>query len=106
MPPTITIAALSLLVFGIIYAAIVRSLRTRTNGRHGQTAWLVVVGVGVVVGVFSTLTNAETAWLLLLLFACAGTPMIVEYVDSHSDLLQRSNVSANLEKLERSRDGL
>lgn len=50
MTPEITIATLSLFIFGIAYAVIVRRLRQRTHGHHGQTAWLVVVGVGVVVG--------------------------------------------------------
>ena len=104
--PEITIATLSLFIFGIAYAVIVRRLRQRTHGHHGQTAWLVVVGVGVVVGVYAALTDLQSAGLLALLFAAAGLPMIAEYVDSHTDWLQRSSIVASLEELERHRDGL
>ena len=69
MTPEITIATLSLFIFGIAYAVIVRRLRQRTHGHHGQTAWLVVVGVGVVVGVYAALTDLQSAGLLALLFA-------------------------------------
>lgn len=100
------IAALCLSLFGILYASFVRRLRRRTNGRHGQTAWLVAFGVAVVVAVFSALTDAETAQLLILLFAAAGLPMIVEYIDDHSDLLHRLSVAANIDEMERRRDGL
>ena len=96
MTPEITIATLSLFIFGIAYAVIVRRLRQRTHGHHGQTAWLVVVGVGVVVGVYAALTDLQSA----------GLPMIAEYVDSHTDWLQRSSIVASLEELERHRDGL
>lgn len=99
------IAALALTLFGIVYAAAVRRLRRRTNGRHGQTAWLVVAGVGVVVGTFSALTDAETARLLILLFACAGVPMILEYIDDHSDWLHRRDVAERL-PTDRGTDGI
>ena len=106
MTPEITIATLSLFIFGIAYAVIVRRLRQRTHGHHGQTAWLVVVGVGVVVTVYGLLTDIQSAGLLLALFTAAGLPMVAEYVDSHSDWLQRSTIAANLDELERRHDGL
>lgn len=77
------IALLCLLIFGVLYAAVVRALRRR-NPHHGYTPWLVVVGDGVVVAAFAALYGLEAGVALFLMFAAAGTPMIVEFVDDHT----------------------
>lgn len=84
-----------MLLFGICYAAVVRHVRKR-DPNHGQTAWFVVVGVGVVVAAYGLLAGIDAALTLLGLFAAAGVPMVVEYVDSHTGMLQRRGILANL----------
>ena len=95
MTPTTIIASLVLFIFGVVYAVIVRHLRSRDYD-HGQTPLLVVVGVGVVIGVFGLITEAEMAILLLLLFAAAGMPLIAEYVDNYTDRLRRLRIAASI----------
>jgi cobalamin biosynthesis protein CobD/CbiB len=89
--PAIWLVLVILAVAAIYYAwRIVRPLRHR-NPAHGQTAWLVVVGVAVTVVAYTFIvaassnivTSLEHAVLLLSAFAVSGLPMIVEYIDDH-----------------------
>lgn len=89
--PAIWLVLVILAVAAIYYAwRIVRPLRHR-NPAHGQTAWLVVVGVGVTIVAYtwivavsnSLMASLEHAALLLAAFAASGLPMIIEYVDDH-----------------------
>lgn len=77
------IATLALLIFGIAYAVVVRTLRRR-NPQHGYTPWLVVIGVGAVVAVYTLLAGLEAGVALFLLFAAAGLPMVAEFMDDHT----------------------
>jgi len=86
-------------IFGWIYAfVVVRNMRRRDHD-HGQTAWLVVVGVGVVVVAYTYITTIEQGILLLALFAAAGIPMIVEYVDDHIDRIHRRRLASFIASL-------
>lgn len=89
--PTIWLILVLLAVACIYYAwKIVRPLRYR-NPAHGQTAWLVVIGVAVTVVAYTLIvtavsnitTSLEHTALLLTTFAVSGLPMIVEYIDDH-----------------------
>lgn len=69
---------------------IVRAMR-RAQPDHGQTAWLVAVGVSLVIvagaAIVAVTAGIATAidWtaFVLLLFVAAGLPMIIEYVGDH-----------------------
>lgn len=91
-PETIVIVALSLVLAASGYAYLVRKLRRR-NPDHGQTAWLVVVGVAMVVVGYAFVAGIEHAAIVAGLFAAAGIPMIVEYVDDHTDLISRRRMA-------------
>lgn len=93
------IAMLAMLLFGVVYAATVRHVRNR-HPDHGQTAWFVVVGVGAVIIAFGIVVGSDLAIVLLALFACAGGPMIIEYVDSHTDTLRRLRMAARIAQRE------
>lgn len=76
---------------------IVRPLRRR-NPDHGQTAWLVVVGTaatGIAYAILLALSiGAEAAAghiiLLMITNIASGLPMIIEYIDDHTDRSQNS----------------
>ena len=76
----VVIVLLSLFLFGLGYAWLVRWLRSR-KANHGYTAILVVVGNLVVVVGFGFLVGINLAALLLLCMAAAGLPMVVEYTE-------------------------
>lgn len=103
MKPDMIIALVSLNIFGWLYGyGIVRTLRRRSNpgDDHGQTAWLVVIGVAVVGIAFALVTTIDQAVTLFLLFAAAGIPMVVEYTDSHTDLIRRQRLASFLASLD------
>jgi hypothetical protein len=72
------IVLLSLFLFGLGYAWLVRWLRSR-KADHGYTAILVAVGDLVVAVGFGILVGIDLAVLLLLCLGAAGLPMIIEY---------------------------
>ena len=72
------IVLLSLFLFGLGYASLVRWLRSR-KANHGYTAILVAGGDLIVAVAFGVLVGIDLAALLLLCLAAAGLPMIVEY---------------------------
>ena len=74
----VVIVLLSLFLFGLGYAWLVRWLRSR-KANHGYTAILVVVGNLIVAVGFGVLVGINLAALLLLCMAAAGFPMVVEY---------------------------
>ena len=76
----VVIVLLSLLLFGIGYAWLVRKLRSR-KADHGYTAVLVVGGNLIVTVGFGVLVGINLAALLLLCLAAAGLPMVVEYTE-------------------------
>lgn len=76
------IVLLYLVLFGLGYGWRVRRLREMRRN-HGYTAWLVVVGNGVIIFAFGLLAGLEAAALLLLCNVAAGAPMIWEYMDYH-----------------------
>jgi uncharacterized membrane protein len=78
--PHIVSALLFLFIAASAYAWLVRRLRQR-NRDHNYTPWLVVVGNGLVVSVYTWLTTLEAGALLLICMAVAGAHMIVEYID-------------------------
>lgn len=77
---TVVIVLLSLFLFGIGYAWLVRKLRSR-KANHGYTAILVVAGDLIVAVGFGALVGINLAALLLLCLAAAGLPMIFEYTE-------------------------
>lgn len=81
-PVSLIAVLLGLMLFGVLYAAAVRSLRNRKR-EHGQTAWLVVVGNSAVIVAFGLLAGIAAAVLLTACMAAAGVPMILEYVDDY-----------------------
>lgn len=76
----VVIVLLSLFLFGLGYAWLVRWLRSR-RADHGYTAILVAVGDLVVVVAFGFLVGINLAALLLICLAAAGLPMVVEYTE-------------------------
>lgn len=91
----------------VFYAwRIVRPMR-HDDPEHGQTAWLVVVGValtGLAYAVILAIAEGilvalEHAALLLLAFVFAGVPMIVEYVQDHLDHKQRQRARAVISRI-------
>ncbi len=75
--PVFTLTVAGLFLFGLIYAWIVR--RLSDSGVQGQTAYTVVVGVGVTVLASAFLVGWANALLVLVCFAASGLPMIIEY---------------------------
>ena len=65
------------LVFGILYAALVRWLSKKEF--EGQTAYLVALGVLVTVAISIPALGLPAALMLLTCFIASGMPMIVEY---------------------------
>ena len=82
------------LVWGIIFAVIVRRAATTGKGLKGQTAWSVVVGVAV------TLATAVWAFGILFIaligcfFVASGTPMIIEYLQRIQQEMQKDQKDA------------
>jgi putative flippase GtrA len=76
--PVFSLTLSALFLFGLIYAYIVN--RLAKAGVQGQTAYTVVVGVGVTVLAAGWLIGWVNVILLLACFAASGAPMIVEYV--------------------------
>lgn len=85
LPLSILILA-ALVLFGVIYAAAVRYIRRR-HPDHGYTAFLVMIGNGVIVAAFAIVQGADAAIYLLYCMVAAGAPMIVEYT---AHILERS----------------
>ena len=65
--------------FGIFYALFVRWISIKQV--DGQTAYLVVGGVGVVLLLTIPLIGLINALVVFALFGAAGLPMVIEYVD-------------------------
>jgi hypothetical protein len=76
--PVFILTIISLFLFGVLYAAFVRHLARQSV--EGQTAYLVVVGVGVTLLGATAVIGIETALLLFACFAASGLPMVVEYI--------------------------
>lgn len=72
-----------LLTFGIGFAVLVRTMVK--NHVNGQTAWMVVIGVAVGIVAFLPLFGLLIPAVYLAGFACAGGPMIYEYVTRVND---------------------
>lgn len=73
--------------FGVLYALFVRWLWTKKV--DGQTAWLVVGGVAVVLVLSIALFGLLIIAVLFALFAAAGLPMVAEYVERVHRIRQR-----------------
>ena len=67
-----------LVLFGCLYAALVRFMAHR--GADGQTAWMVVGGVAITLCGATVVVGLECALIMLACFAASGLPMVVEYV--------------------------
>jgi len=65
--------------FGVFYALFVRWIWTKKV--EGQTAWLVVGGVAVVLVLSIALFGLLIVAVQFALFAAAGLPMVAEYVE-------------------------
>lgn len=76
--PVFILTLAVLLFFGVIYAYVVR--RMAEAAVQGQTAYTVVVGVGVTVVASGMLIGWENVMLLICCFGASGLPMILEYV--------------------------
>lgn len=75
--PEIVITVLStLLVFGIVYNALVARLE-RSGHDRGFTAFLVVGGVAVTLAAATWLVGLQPVMWLLACFAASGLPMVV-----------------------------
>jgi hypothetical protein len=67
-----------LLIFGIVYAMLVRFISE--HHIDGQTAYLVAFGTLVTVAGSAVLIGLQSALLVLLCFSASGLPMVIEYV--------------------------
>lgn len=76
---TFGIVLVDVFFFGVLYALFVRWLWTKKV--EGQTAWLVVGGVAVVLTLSIALFGLLIIAVLFALFAAAGLPMVAEYVE-------------------------
>ena len=61
-----------------LYALLVRVMAN--SGVDGQTAWMVVVGVVIVLVGLAFVAGLEIALIAAALFVAGGIPMIIEYV--------------------------
>jgi hypothetical protein len=77
--PVFSLTIGALFLFGLVYAYIVR--RLARAGVQGQTAYTVVVGVGITVLAAGWLIGWLNVILLLACFAASGLPMVIEYVN-------------------------
>lgn len=76
--PVLILVIACLLMFGMLYATLVRRL---SNAKvEGQTAYLVVVGVGATLIGAIAVVGLENALLMFACFAASGLPMVIEYV--------------------------
>jgi len=92
------VTVMALILFGLAYARLVRGLRMRYPD-HGQTPWLVAMGVAVVLVAYGIVAGVEQALLVALLFGAAGVPMVFEYVDAYSSQLSRQKQAKNMSDL-------
>lgn len=76
---TFGVVLVDVFFFGVLYALFVRWLWTKKV--EGQTAWLVVGGVAVVLTLSIALFGLLIIAVLFALFAAAGLPMVAEYVE-------------------------
>ena len=77
--PIFILTIVALFLFGVVYACFVHLLSK--NEVHGQTAYLVVAGVGVTLIGSCALIGLLNVGLLLACFTASGLPMVVEYVN-------------------------
>ena len=88
---SLTLAAL--FFFGVVYAFIVRQMSI--NNVTGQTAYMVVVGVGVALIASIPTFGLLTVAILFANFAACGLPMVVEYAFRVHDERRRDLEAAN-----------
>lgn len=67
------------LLFGVFYALFVRWISIKEV--EGQTAYLVVAGVGVTLLLTIPLIGLINTLMVFALFGSSGLPMVIEYVD-------------------------
>lgn len=91
-PSGIIGAMIGLLLFGIIYAAIVNHLSSRADG---YTWLLVVIGVLVTVLTAGLFIGSQNVIITLILFACSGAPMAAENIYSGVSKRIRMERAAN-----------
>lgn len=75
--PIFILTMIALLLFGMVFAYVVR--RLADAGVQGQTAYTVVVGVGATVLASGLLIGWGNVVLLFCCFGASGLPMILEY---------------------------
>lgn len=71
------------LIFAIGLAVLVRWMSKK--GLHGQTLWMVVVGVAGTVSVAGPVIGWETVGKLAICFGVTGIPMAIEYLTRISE---------------------
>jgi hypothetical protein len=90
--PVFILTIVALLGFGVIYAYAVRQMDK--HGVQGQTAYLVVVGVGVTVIAASAVIGFLNSLQLIACFAASGAPMVIEYIQRTHRLQKRDEHDA------------
>lgn len=82
------------LVFGILYALLVRWVATH-RGMEGQTAWSVVIGVTATLLAMLWVFQIEDIAIIFCFFIASGTPMIIEYLLRVQAEMQKDQKEAN-----------
>jgi predicted PurR-regulated permease PerM len=76
--PVFSLGLLAALVFGIVFACIVRWASRKKW--IGQTAWAVVIGVTITLLTLIPDVGLDSVARMFLRFAASGIPMIIEYL--------------------------
>lgn len=105
--PITYLILLGLAVACTAYAWLYVRRTRRKSPHHGQTALFVVIG-SAIVGIAYTIGLAASygipaaiapAIFLLLCYIAAGIPMIVEYIDDHTDSAGRQQTIDNINRI-------
>jgi mannose/fructose/N-acetylgalactosamine-specific phosphotransferase system component IIC len=85
-------------IFAVGLAALVRWMSIK--GLHGQTLWMVVIGVAGTVSIAGPVIGWETVGKLAICFGVTGIPMAVEYLNriGEEHEIARKTLEANLDE--------
>lgn len=91
------------LLFGILYAITIHQLK-QSDRLEGYTAFAVVIGVAITVGLSGFIIGWGAVLGVFFIFVCTGTPMVIGDIYQHTT--ERNQKAAELRRiLSEGRDG-
>lgn len=87
-----SLSLLGALIFGVVFASIVRWASKKKW--VGQTAWAVLIGVTFTLIAMIPLFGIDLVAIMFCYFAASGTPMIVEYLTRIQREIREDNEKA------------